>query len=90
MEIKGGQRIRFHASFQEFLGTAFLVFSINMSAGSPIQAVSIGIMIFTQICFTGPICGAHFNPAVTIAVLIVEYKPYTSKNAMYALYYITA
>jgi glycerol uptake facilitator-like aquaporin len=73
MEIKGGHNIKFHASFQEFLGTAYLIFAINMSAGSPLQAVVIGITLLTQICFTGPTCGAHFNPAVTIACYVIEW-----------------
>lgn len=56
----------------EFIGTFFLVFTIecnvhNRSVGA---AVSIGSMLMVMIYALGSVSGAHFNPAVTFAVRI--------------------
>ena len=57
----------------EAMGTATLLYAINMSAG-PFQPFAIGLTIAAAIHQTGNITGGHFNPAVTIAVLIREGK----------------
>lgn len=90
MEIPGGHGIKLHACFQEFVGTGFLIFAVNVAKNSIFHPVAIAIMIFTQICFTGNICGAHFNPAVTIGCLVVEFKKRPRENILYALYYMIA
>ncbi len=56
----------------EFVGTFFLVFTIGMvsvagSAGAPI---AIGGMLMVMVYMGGPISGAHYNPAVSLAVLL--------------------
>lgn len=90
MEIKGGHGAKFDTCFQEFFGTAFLLFSINMTAGTLFQPVAIGVMLHCQICFTGPTCGAHFNPAVSIGVLVIEFHKRTYENIVFCLMYILA
>jgi aquaporin Z len=50
----------------EFIGTFFLVFTIALT-GNPI---AIGAILMTMIYMGGYISGAHYNPAVTLAVLL--------------------
>lgn len=61
------------------MGTAVLVASINLSRGKP---VAIGLALMAAILMFGPICGGHYNPAVTMGVLINERK---CSNFGYAL-----
>lgn len=66
-----------HRLLAEFLGTFALVFSgtgaivINESSGGVIGhagiALTFGLIVLAMIYTFGDICGAHFNPAVTIA-----------------------
>ena len=53
--------------FVEFFGTYFLVLIIGLSSGNPI-AVGFGLMVLV---YTGAhISGAHYNPAVTLALFL--------------------
>ena len=61
------------------MGTMLLVASINLSRGNP---VAIGLALMAAICMFGPLCGGHYNPAVTMGVLINEKK---CSNIGYAL-----
>jgi aquaporin Z len=51
--------------FMEFVGTFFFVFAIVMT-GNP---VAIAAMLMAMVYMGGHISGAHYNPAVTAAVL---------------------
>ena len=63
----------------EFLGTAMIVAGVigagfmvaTLSAGFPLGltmiAVTVAAVLFVSISILGPLSGAHFNPAVTIA-----------------------
>ena len=53
-----------HKYFIEFVGTLLLLFVI-LTTGNPI---AIGATLCTVILFGGKISGAHFNPAVSIAM----------------------
>jgi aquaporin Z len=56
----------------EFLGTFFLVLTVglNVVGGSAAPALSIGASLMCMIYALGGISGAHFNPAVTLALVI--------------------
>lgn len=80
----------------EFLGTYFLVLTIgcNVLTGSVGAAVSIGSMLMIMIYALGSVSGAHFNPAVTVAVLLASPRawrgnlaqPFGKYAAMYVLF----
>lgn len=56
----------------EFIGTFFLVLTVgcNVLTGSVGAAISIGSMLMVMVFALGTVSGAHFNPAVTVAVLL--------------------
>jgi len=55
----------------EFIGTFFLVLAVGMAATMGIMApVAIGATLMVMIFAGGHISGGHYNPAVTLAVLI--------------------
>ena len=52
----------------EFIGTFFLVLAIGLT-GNPL---AIGVMLMVMVYMGGPISGAHYNPAVSIAMILRE------------------
>jgi aquaporin Z len=56
----------------ELIGTFFLVFTIGMTASSqtPLAAIAIGSSLMIMVYMGGHISGAHYNPAVTLAVFL--------------------
>jgi len=58
----------------EFLGTFMLVLTVglNVLAKSPAAAFSIAASLMCMIYALGDVSGAHFNPAVTLAITIYQ------------------
>merc|ERR1719456_57626 len=56
----------------EFVGTFFLVLTVGccVLTGSVGAALSIGATLMVMIYALGSVSGAHFNPAVTLAILL--------------------
>lgn len=58
----------------EFIGTFFLVLTVVLTANNPgiapMAPLAIGTMFMVMIFAGGHISGGHFNPAVTLSVLI--------------------
>jgi len=56
----------------EFIGTFFLVLTIGLSVlgGSPLAPLAIGVVLTAMVYMGGHISGAHYNPAVSLAVLL--------------------
>jgi aquaporin Z len=56
----------------EFIGTFFLVLTIIASvlSGSQLAPLAIGVVLAAMVFAGGHISGAHYNPAVTIAVWV--------------------
>jgi aquaporin Z len=58
----------------EFIGTFFLVFTVGMTVIEPgagaMAPLAIGSVLMVMIFAGGHISGGHFNPAVTLAVLM--------------------
>jgi aquaporin Z len=53
----------------EFIGTFFLVMSAGLASGD-LTVLIIGATLMVMIFAGGHISGAHYNPAVTLAVFI--------------------
>src|SRR5713226_258825 len=60
------------AYLTEFIGTFFLVFTIGLTvtSGSPLAPLAIGISLMVMVYMGGHVSGAHYNPAVSLAVLM--------------------
>merc|ERR1719321_2278236 len=60
------------ALVSEFLGTFFLVLTVglNVLGSSKAGAFSIAAALMSMIYALGNVSGAHFNPAVTMAILL--------------------
>jgi aquaporin Z len=56
----------------EVIGTFFLVLTIGLTAGTaaPLAAIAIGSALMIMVYMGGHISGAHYNPAVTLAVVM--------------------
>jgi aquaporin Z len=56
----------------EAIGTFFLVFTVGAAAGSgsPVAPLGIGAVLMVMIYAGGHLSGGHYNPAVTLAVLV--------------------
>lgn len=56
----------------ELIGTFFLVFAIGtaVAAGTDAAPLAIGSMLMVMVYMGGHVSGAHYNPAVTVAVLM--------------------
>ena len=56
----------------EMIGTLFLVFTVGTAvrSGSPLAPLAIGAILMAMVYAGGHISGAHYNPAVTLAVLV--------------------
>ncbi|MES2304043.1 MAG: MIP/aquaporin family protein [Gemmatimonadota bacterium] len=56
----------------EFIGTFFLVFTIGLTvtAGSPFAPIAIGAALVVMVYMGGHISGAHYNPAVSLAMVL--------------------
>lgn len=56
----------------EFIGTFFLVLTVglNVIGGSPAPVLSIASSLMCMVFALGSVSGAHFNPAVTVAVFL--------------------
>jgi aquaporin Z len=60
----------------EFVGTFFLAFSIAMTNGDGgFQPLAVGFTLLAVIFMGGHISGAHYNPAVSLAVFIRQICP---------------
>lgn len=56
----------------EFIGTFFLVLTIGLTVidGTPLAPLAIGSALMIMVYMGGHISGAHYNPAVTLAVFM--------------------
>ena len=54
----------------EFIGTFFLVLVIGLTGGQDYAPIAIGTILIVMVYMGGHISGAHYNPAVSIAMII--------------------
>jgi aquaporin Z len=79
----------------EFIGTFFLVFTIGMTVKSPgageMAPLAIGAVLMVMVYAGGHVSGAHYNPAVTLAVFLrgscpkADVVPYVLAQCLAAL-----
>jgi aquaporin Z len=56
----------------EFIGTFFLVAAVCFTNGNFLAPIAIGSVLMAVIYMGYPVSGAHYNPAITLAVLIIK------------------
>src|SRR5918999_5330101 len=56
----------------ELIGTFFLVLTIGLSVlgGTPMAPLAIGAVLMVMVYMGGHVSGGHYNPAVSLAVLL--------------------
>ncbi len=56
----------------EFIGTFFLVLTIGLTVlgGTPLAPLAIGCALMVMVYMGGHVSGAHYNPAVSLAVFL--------------------
>jgi aquaporin Z len=77
----------------EFVGTFFLVFTIGccVLGGTPFAPLAIGASLMVMVYMGGHISGAHYNPAVSLAVMLrgalaaKDYVPYVVAQLLGAI-----
>jgi len=77
MEIPGGKERKCLVCVYEIIGMIIFMLCYNWGAAASTQvghAVCICFGMFTAHIICNQVSGAHFNPAVTIAILIKEGK----------------
>jgi aquaporin Z len=67
--IRPNATVRYAA---EAIGTFFLVFTVGaaVGGGSPLAPLAIGAVLMVMVYAGGHLSGGHYNPAVTLAVLV--------------------
>ena len=65
------ERVLMKRYLTEFIGTLFLVLTIGLSVlgGSPLAPLAIGVALTAMVYMGGHVSGAHYNPAVSLAML---------------------
>jgi len=65
-------QLKFEACASEFVGTFFLVLTVGFNAlqNTALAPIANGSILMAMIFATGKVSGGHFNPAVTLGVLL--------------------
>jgi len=72
MDVPNGIKIRSDICFFEGFATALLLITINWGALGGLQPFAVAFNVFSMAVFLSPVCGCHFNPAVTVAIAVKE------------------
>jgi len=73
MEIHAAKNHKCTVFAYEFIGTALLLYAINMQNGFGFGVFGIAFTIFICLLIGGPITGAHYNPAVSFGVYLCDH-----------------
>jgi len=83
---RGSSSPRVQKLISEFLGTFILVLTVGLNSlgHSPAAVLSIAASLTSMIYALGDVSGAHFNPAVTLAIFVSRRdKDFTAEEAAY-------
>jgi len=88
METKLGHDRKFLVAIYEAAGTALFTYCILVSTA---DAVAAALSLFAMIIIFGDVTGGHFNPAVTLGVLVWQFfKGNSISNMFFAISIILA
>lgn len=86
MEVNFGKKHKGLVLIYEAMGTGILIFSVNMTNGNVLQPLLICFGLMASINILGPVSGGHFNPAVTMSILMGYLgTPEFVQNAIFAV-----
>ena len=71
----------------EFIGTFFLVLTIGLTVlgGTALAPLAIGASLMVMVYMGGHVSGGHYNPAVSLAVLLRGKMASVGEFAMYVV-----
>jgi len=70
METHSAKNNKFIVFVYEYIGTAFLLYAINMVTQNHYGVFGIILTLFANLLIAAPISGALFNPAVTVGIFV--------------------
>jgi len=85
------QELKLENYLAEFIGTFFLCFTVGLNAqqNTPLAPVSNGAILLVMVFAGGSVSGAHYNPAVTVGVLLGQGRKTTNRlHAVDAVIYV--
>ena len=85
MEVPGGKSNKVWVLVSELLGTSMLAAAANWGGCSNGVPICVGLVIFIMAQVFGPISGGHFNPAVTIAMMIKHRHEVCGPSVFYGI-----
>lgn len=83
MEVPGAGNNKFWVLWSEFLGTAFLLVAVNWGGTSLNTPICVGLTVMALAQIFGQISGGHFNPAVTVGMMIKHRHDNVAFNVVY-------
>lgn len=83
MEVPGATRNRFFVLWSEMVGTAFLLVAVNWGGTSSHTPICVGLTVAVMAQMFGSISGGHFNPAVTVGMMIKHRHADTSQGVIF-------
>ena len=72
MEFPNGYKNKGLICLYEAIGTGLILYSVNISAVGNREPATVAFSILCIVIFLSPVCGCHFNGAVTLGVLFKD------------------
>lgn len=72
MEVPNGNNNKGLICLYEAFGTGLVLYSVNISAVGNKEPATLAFVILCIVIFLSPVCGCHFNAAVTLGVLFKD------------------